>query len=117
MRIVNSTRQTILAEEARIANTMIARMRGLLGRSILADQEALVIIPCSSVHMFFMRFSIDVLFVDKNETVVGLCPSLPPWALSPVFMKSHCAIELPAGKIKATGTGIGDLVRIEDRGL
>ncbi len=92
------------------ADTSLARMKGLLGRHALKQGEGLIIRPCQSVHMFFMRFSIDVIFVDKVNIVVGLCPNLRPFNLSPIFWKSACAIELPAGTIERTSTAVGDQI-------
>ena len=108
MTIVNVTRQTQLAQQVIVANTPLERMQGLLNRESFLPQEALVITQCSSIHMFFMKFAIDVVFVDKHNQVVGLCPHIKPFEVSPIFWKSACAIELPAGTIKATGTQVGD---------
>lgn len=113
MTLINQTRKTILATDLRVADTSLLRMRGLLGKHNLPDGEALMIAPCSSVHMMFMRFPIDVIFLDKNDQAIGLCHNLKPYQFSPIFFKSHCAIELPAGKIMATQTGLGDKVKID----
>jgi uncharacterized protein len=110
MIIRNASQNVVLADRAQMADTPAARMKGLLGRESLAAGEALVIKPCQSVHMFFMRFAIDVIFVGKDNTVVGSCPRLSPFALSPVFWKSSCAVELPAGTIEQTRTGLNDRI-------
>src|SRR3989338_5720124 len=112
MTIRNATRNTMIAQEAVKADTFLKRMRGLLGRAFLATGEALVIVPCQSVHMLFMRFAIDVVFLDRNNRVAGLCVGLQPFSFSPVFWKSACAIELPAGTIKKTNTCIGDHIHL-----
>ncbi len=75
----------------------------MLGRAALHDGEALVITQCYSIHMFFMRFAIDVVFVDREWCVVGLVRAIKPFAVSPVFWRSATAIELPAGTIDLAG--------------
>ena len=113
MTIRNLSQNTVIAGQAVMADTVLTRMRGLLGRSSLPAGEALVIAPCQSVHMLFMRFPIDVVFADSDNRVVGLCADLRPFSLSPVFWKSACAIELPAGTIKKTNIRVGDNLSIK----
>ena len=113
MNIQNHTRHVSLAHAATRADNPIKRMVGLLNRSVLNPGEALIIVPCQSVHMLFMKFAIDVVFIDRSNTVVGLSANLPPFAFSAVFWKSACAIELPAGTIKQTGTQVGDKIAIQ----
>ncbi len=108
--IKNITRNHVLAHNVQIAQTPLARMKGLIGASSLLADSALVIIPCNSVHMLFMRFAIDVVFVDKANTVVGICVNLKPFQLSPLFFKAHKAIELPVGTIAKTQTAVGDTI-------
>jgi len=112
VRILNHTQNTVLADQAVIADTFSSRLRGLLGRTHLPDSEALIITRCNSIHMFFMRFPIDVVFIDKNDLVVGLLEKFPPNAISPIFWRSSTAIELPAGKIAISKTRLHDRVRI-----
>ncbi|MCA9398623.1 MAG: DUF192 domain-containing protein, partial [Candidatus Omnitrophica bacterium] len=66
-----------------------------------------------SIHMFFMRFAIDAVFVDKNDHVVGLVENIKPWRLSPIFFKASYVIELPAGTIQETGTSKNDKIKIQ----
>ena len=113
MTIRNVTRDTLLAQKAELADTPLKRVKGLLGRNALARGQALVIRPCNSVHMLFMKFAIDVVFVDGQNQVVGLCVNLRPFQLSPIFWKSACAIELPAGTIDWTKTGLGDTINVQ----
>jgi uncharacterized membrane protein (UPF0127 family) len=106
--IYNRTQNNIIAQHAVRADNPWTRMKGLLGRKSLSPQEALIISPCQSVHMLFMKFAIDVVFVDQHQRVVGLCADLKPFAFSPVFWKSACAIELETGTIKETNVCLGD---------
>ncbi|MFA5059291.1 MAG: DUF192 domain-containing protein [Candidatus Omnitrophota bacterium] len=113
MKIINTTRQTVIADQVAIADTPLSRMIGLLNRKQILPSEALVIESCNSIHMFFMRFSIDVIFVGKDNSVVGLVKNIKPFSLSPIFWKAQRAIELPAGTIQASGTCLGDSITQE----
>ncbi len=87
-------------------------MQGLLGRDSLPAQEALVITRCNSIHMFFMKFPLDVIFINKQGKVVGLCPRIAPFHLSPIFFSAQDAVELPAGSIDQSQTQLGDFLQI-----
>lgn len=110
MRIINQTKNTILAEEVILANTAFKRMKGLLGKKEFMRGCALILKPCNSIHTFFMRFPIDVLFLDKNNRVIKAISSLPPYRLTRVYLNSGFAIELPSGIIKLSSTQEGDTI-------
>ncbi len=113
MRIYNTTRNTSIATQCAEARNFLARLRGLMGHPGLNAEEGLLIDPCSSVHSFFMRFPIDVIFVDRMHTVVGLTPSMPPNRPYAGARRARYVIELPSGTIAASATQVGDVVRIE----
>ena len=108
MRIYNKTQNTFLARHAKIADTSVSRMVGLLNRNSLPEGEALLITHCQSIHMCFMKFSIDAIFVDKNNRVVGLVEGIKPFQLSKIFWKASFVVEVPVGTIIKTKTVIGD---------
>lgn len=108
MRIQNVTRGTALADRAVAARSMKARTVGLLGRSSLEPGEALLLEPCSSVHTAFMRFPIDVVYVDRSGRVVKVVRDLRPFRVSAVFRAGRSVIELPSGTVANTGTAVGD---------
>lgn len=110
MIIRNLTQQTIFASTAVLAKTFLARSRGLLGRKEISSGEALIIAQCPSIHMFFMKFPIDVVFTDKSCKVVGLVKDIKPFSLSPFFFRGYYAIELKAGTIVASGIKMGDVL-------
>ena len=110
MKITNQNKNTVLAENARLADTVLTRLTGLLNRSSLNPDEGLVITQCRSIHMFFMKFAIDVVFVDKTDRVVGLVERIKPFRMSPYFLKAACAVELPAGRIAESRTEKGDII-------
>ncbi len=108
--IRNETRGQVLADAAELARSFMARGRGLMGRTSLPAGYALIIYPEWSIHTFFMRVPIDVLFVDKKNVVVGLQHAMPPSrpfaGVAP--WRGHYVIEMPAGVLAATGTEVGD---------
>ena len=108
MKIVNRTRQCTLADKVAVADSFSSRMTGLLNRDTLDVGEALIITHCQSIHMFFMRFAIDVIFVDRADRVVGLVKNIKPFRLSGIYFKANNVIELPAGAIDQSKTALGD---------
>lgn len=113
-RVRNATRGTVVAERVRNARTFLARTRGLLGRSSLEPGEGLRIEPCSSIHMFFMRFAIDAIFVDREGRVTRTVENLRPWRLALGGRGARAVIELPLGTIAATRTEPGDRLEAVD---
>src|SRR5918993_4492228 len=96
---------TVLAARVQGAFESAARRRGLLGRNELVD-EALVIAPCNAVHTFFMRFPIDILFVDRTGTIVRMSRNVRPWRIAAGW-RAFATIELPAGVIDRSDTRRG----------
>jgi uncharacterized protein len=111
-KIFNTTKQVLIAGQAEVANSAPDRMIGLLKKDHLDKEEALVITHCSSIHMFFMKFAIDVVFIDKHNKVVGLVEKIKPFQLSPIFWRANQAIELPAGTISEKRIEVGDRFQI-----
>lgn len=112
MRVKNLSTGREVACNAVVADTLLARLKGLLGREALADGEAMLIRPCKGVHTFGMSFAIDVLFLDARNRVIACNKGLAPNRLTPVYPRAACVIELPAGIVDATATGIGDQLEI-----
>jgi len=113
MMIRNRTKNIVIAERAEIAATFFSRLRGLLGREILREGEALVIEPCNSIHTIGMKFSIDALFLDRESRVVGLRQDVRPNRFTRVFRKAKRVVELPVSTIENSRTSIGDRIDIE----
>jgi uncharacterized membrane protein (UPF0127 family) len=110
----NSRTRLVLAVEIEPAFDSRSRNRGLLGRARLDDGAALILAPCSSIHTFFMRFAIDVLFVKKDGRVVKMYAALPAWRIA-FALGAFAAIELPAGTAAASETRSGDSVVLAER--
>lgn len=88
-------------------------MRGLLGRPPLGTQEGLLLQPCNSVHTLFMQYPIDVVYLDRNYTVVKLLPSLPPYRLS-MAGRSTAVLELKAHEASRCGIKVGMHLKWEE---
>lgn len=111
-RVVNITRNIIVADKAEIADSFFSRCKGLLGRNALNEKEGIIIKPCSSIHTFFMRFPIDAAFINKHERVIRIYSSLRPGRLSAIVYGSVMCIELAAGALALSRTEEGDILRI-----
>ena len=108
-RVANATRGTVLAERLEVADSAAKRNKGLLGRRGLEPGGGLWIIPCQSVHTFFMQFAIDLVYLDREYRIRKVRRAVGPWRLSVCF-SAHSILELPAGTIAATQTQRGDIV-------
>ena len=116
-RVVNTTRQVDLAARAELASSFLSRAVGLMGRTALPPDYGLVIKPCGSIHMFFMRIPLDVCQVDKEGRILKILHEIKPWRVGPIVWRSAWVVELPAGTVRRTGAMEGDhLAFIETRG-
>jgi uncharacterized protein len=108
----NQTRQTFLASELKIAASHISRLLGLMFTSpdSFGFGSGLWIVPSHGVHTLFMRFSIDVVYLDKEDVVVHVEENVKPWRMAPLVMEAATVLELPAHTIWNTGTAIGDQI-------
>jgi uncharacterized protein len=120
LRAVNAGRGTMLAESLEVAESFGGRFMGLMGRPSLPPGGGLWLRPASSIHMLFMRFPIDAVFLakagaDGARRVVSVRAHLRPW-IGVVWWARGAdgCLELPAGTAAASGTVAGDLVRLEE---
>ena len=112
----NLRTKKLLAEAATRADSFVARVRGLLGEPSLANGVGLWLDPCSSIHMFFMRFAIDVVFLDRSLRVTRTIAGLSPWRIAFGGQGARSALELPVGSIAESATRVGDVLVIEPVG-
>jgi uncharacterized protein len=110
--LMNATNGAVVATLLEPAFDSATRNRGLLGRDGMPDGAALVIAPSSSVHTFFMRFPIDVVFAAKDGRVVKVCNAVPPWRIA-FGWRAFAAIELPSGTAARAGVNRGDYLVIK----
>jgi uncharacterized membrane protein (UPF0127 family) len=106
--LINETKGNVIAENNILADKFWARMRGLMGRSKLDENEGLLLAPCNAIHMMFMRFPIDALFLDRKFVVVKILYNLRPWHISPVVRGAYQVVELSAGTAEEKRINIGD---------
>ena len=107
----NQTKRRQIAPRVEKADTPQSRGKGLLGRDSMSPDEGLWIVPCPMIHTFFMRFAIDVLFLDKGLKVVRVLEGLKPWRLSPWVFSAHSVLELAAGTLQGS-VETGDVLEI-----
>lgn len=112
LRVVREDGRTV-CERCRVAATPLTRLKGLLGRGALARGEGLLIKPAGAVHTCFMRFAIDVVFLDRHLDVLGIASRLPPWRFSG-RRGARLVLELAAGESERRGVRAGDRLRIAD---
>lgn len=113
---VRTPEGVVLCERCEIPESAFGRMRGLLGRDGLEPGTGMLIDRAGSVHMFFMRFPIDVVFLDRNRKVVRIVHGLRPWRLAGA-RKAVAALELPVGAVDEAGVEEGDVLVLEDKGV
>ena len=107
LRIYNLTRSTLLAQSVEIADRGPNRRKGLLGHTSLTPDEGLWIVPCEAVHTFFMKFPIDLIYLDRSKKIKKVRSNVPPWRLS-ACLSAHSVLELAPGTIQRTQSRPGD---------
>ncbi len=114
-RLRNLTRKSILGAAIDVADTSLKRRTGLLKHTELRPGEGLWIVPCESVHTFFMKFALDLVYLDRKHVVRKAVSNVAPWRAS-ICLSAHSIVELPAGTIAATCTAKGDQLALEKIG-
>jgi uncharacterized membrane protein (UPF0127 family) len=97
----------VVCERCTLADSPVTRLKGLLGRDGLEQGEGLLLQPASSIHTFFMRFPIDVVFLDRTLVVVGIQDEIEPWRAA-AQRGAKAVLELPAGESSRRGLAVGD---------
>lgn len=113
LRIFNSTKGTLLASQAEIADSFRRRVVGLLGRRALDPGGGLWLFPSNSIHTIGMRFPIDVVMLSRNATVVEVCEGVRPFSVIWPNLGAQSVLELPANTVATSSTAAGDLLQIE----
>jgi uncharacterized membrane protein (UPF0127 family) len=115
----NVTRGTVLAAQLESADSLWAKFMGLMGRASLPAGSGLWLPASNGIHMMFMRFAIDAVFVGKADAdgarpVLSVHERLPTWrGLVPLVRGANGVLELPVGTIAASGTAVGDRIALE----
>lgn len=111
MRIENQTRGTLIASAAMEARGFTQKLFGLMGQSSLPASGGLVLYDTNWIHTFWMRFPLDLIYVDRARRVIGLEEALPPNRIGKPFWSAQTVIELNAGAIRASQTHVSDQLR------
>jgi uncharacterized membrane protein (UPF0127 family) len=112
LRLLNETRGNVLVDDLQIAKSPWSKMKGLLGRERLDEDTGLLIEFCNSIHMFFMKFPIDVVYLDRNLIVENIVYELQPWGVSSHRRAAH-VLEIAAGRAEARELKTSDRLKIE----
>jgi uncharacterized membrane protein (UPF0127 family) len=97
----------VVCERCLVAARPLRRMRGLLGRRDLPPGEGILLRPAASIHTFFMRFSIDAIFLNEDDVVVGIASNVRPWRVA-ARKRARSVLELTAGESDRRGVAVGD---------
>jgi uncharacterized membrane protein (UPF0127 family) len=98
----------LLGGRIRVASTFGARLLGLMFHKSLPEGSGLLLAPCSSIHMCFMRMALDIVYLDKERRVLGVQKGLKPWRLGRAAKGTAMVLELPAGTLERCALSPGD---------
>lgn len=110
MILMNKTTNEVISENLMVADSFFKRLKGLMFTKELPVQDALHIIPCNEIHMFFMNYSIDVLYLDKDKRIVHMDEEMEPGKIGKKVKNAVSVIEIPSGRIKTKSLEIGQEV-------
>jgi uncharacterized membrane protein (UPF0127 family) len=105
--ITNSRTGQVVANPAVMASSPLTRMKGLLGRASMPANEAIILRPASSIHTLFMRFALDIIYLDRDNKVLKLVPDLVPYRFS-AGSKAHTVLEMTSGATASMDLQRGD---------
>ena len=106
--LIHKKTDHVLAKSVTKASHLLEKIRGLIGKDNLSEQEAFWIPSCPSIHTFFMKFPIDVIFVDKNMKVTSCFKGVKPYRIVMGSWKSNSVFEMQAGKLNQLEIKKGD---------
>ena len=113
MRLEIKHNERVLSSNILTATDPISRVVGLMfGKAPKGD--GLLLEPCNSIHTFFMRYSLDVVFLNRSNEVVKVIRNLRPWRITWIYLKARKTLELPAGRLAPE---IGEGARLEIRNV
>lgn len=112
VKVFNKTKESILLPKVYVAESFFNRLKGLMGTKNLDSDRGLLIRPCNSVHTFFMKFPIDVAFIDKNGQICHIIHSMKKNRVSPIVPKAFSVLEAPSATFKACNLELEDMVEL-----
>jgi uncharacterized membrane protein (UPF0127 family) len=108
--LYNESKKSMVVNNLKIAKTFKERFWGLMFKKRIDGNEGLMLLGCNAIHTCFMRFRIDVVFMDINYSVIGIKERVKPWQLSGFVSKAYIALELPEGTVDKKCISIGDIL-------
>lgn len=108
LQLINKSKKNIIVENLFLADSFWSRMKGLMGKKDLPEDEGLLLVPCNSVHSMFMRFPIDLLFLNRELRVIKIIDRFKPWKATPIIRDCYQVVELKAGVASIKGVTIKD---------
>lgn len=108
--LYNVNKENIVLENLKLANSFTEKFKGLMGRKRLDKSEGLMILSCNSIHTCFMRFPIDVLFLNMDHEVIAMRKEVKPWRMVKFIKKAYITVEMPEGTIEHKNIEVGDLL-------
>jgi uncharacterized membrane protein (UPF0127 family) len=114
--LINARTHEPLATALELAVTRRARRRGLLGRDGLDDSAAIILAPCTAVHTAFMKFAIDVLFLDRDGCAVKILSDVSPWRIA-LAARAYAVVEMAAGTARRRDVQLGDRFYVSPEGI
>jgi uncharacterized membrane protein (UPF0127 family) len=109
--LVNERTHAPVATTVELALTRVSRRRGLLGRDHLGASAALILAPCAAVHTAFMRFAIDLVFLDRDGCAVKVLADVPPWRIA-LALRAYAVVEMAAGSLRRVDVAVGDRLSV-----
>ena len=113
LRVVNSTRGTLVGASVRVAESGLTRIVGLLGERELLPGDGLLIVPSQGVHTLGMRFAIDIVVLDGEWNVIAIRRELRPFRMTRVFWEAAAVLELRSGIVDSSSTLVGDTLEFQ----
>lgn len=105
MQLINKSSSTVLSAQVHVAESFRSRLKGLMFSKALNSNHCLWISQCKSVHSFFMKFTLDLLFVDKNLIVVKIIKTFKPWRITALYIKADSVFEFNEGELNNIKVG------------
>ncbi len=111
--VYNVNSSLYVSRQTLIADTFLTRLIGLLLTKEFKPGSGLIIEPCKSIHMFFMRYPIDVIFYNQNLEIIAVVENIQPWQFTKVYPKAMACLELPINSIRQSNSAVNDQLKIE----
>lgn len=111
MKIEITYKNKLLSKDILVAESLLSRMIGLMFKEKLIGAEGLMIDPCRSIHTFFMRYNLDIVFLSRDNRVIKIIRNLKPWRITWIYFRATKTLEMPAGRLPLD-INIGDRLEV-----